>query len=120
MFQYRAPRDVEPNKDLDLAINKLSLSGANEKCSHLEGQFLSSIFLTPKADGSLRFILNLKEFNIFVKKEHFKIEDLRTAINLLNNGDFMCRLDLKDAHLLVAMDKDSRKYPRFRYREQIY
>lgn len=32
----------------------------------------------------------------------------------------MCRLDLKDAYLLVAIDENNKKYLRFRYREQLY
>ena len=61
---------------LTAAIEKLLISGAVSKCKPTQGQFLSSVFLTPKSDGSFRFILNLKHFNEFVKKEHFKMEDL--------------------------------------------
>lgn len=61
VFQDRLPRKIEPNKDLDLALQKLILKEAVEKCKHSQKQFLSFFFLTPKSDGSLRFILNLKK-----------------------------------------------------------
>ena len=81
---------------------------------------MSPFFLVPKPDGSDRFILNLKKFNDFVKKEHFKIEDLRTALNLLDKDDFMCSLDLKDAYLLVTIYEEDKKYLRFECRNQLY
>ena len=81
---------------------------------------MSSFFLVPKPDGSYRFILNLKNFKSFVKKEHFKIEDIRTAINLLNKDDYMCRLDLKEAYFFIPIHRDYKKYLRFKHRDQLY
>lgn len=72
VFQTNDPPPVTPNRDLDSAIEKLLLSDAIEKFELSEGQFLSSFFLTPKSDGTLRFILNLKKFNEFVKKSRLK------------------------------------------------
>lgn len=92
------PPTPTPGSDLDSAIKTLLDSGAIESCVFRENQFLSSYFLVDKPDGSKRFTLNLKEFNLFLFREHFKIEDLRTAINLLSRGDFLCRLDLQDAY----------------------
>ena len=103
VFQIKKPHTLSPNKDLDRAIGKLIISGAIEKCCFTEGQFISSYFLVLKPDGSHRFILNLKKLNDFVKKEHFKMEDIRTAVNLLNRGDYMFRLDLKDAYLQILV-----------------
>ena len=71
--------------------------GAIEKTESSKDQFISCYFLVPKPDGSSRFILNLAKFNEFVNIEHLKLEDIRTAINLLERGDFMCSLDLNDA-----------------------
>ena len=105
---------------MDRAIGKLIISGAIEKCCFTEGQFISSYFLVLKPDGSHRFILNLKKLNDFVKKEHFKMEDIRTAVNLLNREDYMCRLDLKDAYLQIPNYKGDKKYLRFEYKSQLY
>lgn len=60
-------------------INRLLSISAIVPCEPTEGQFVSSFFLVPKPDGNYRFILNLKKLNVFVKTEHFKLEDLRSA-----------------------------------------
>ena len=123
-YQIEKPANIYTKSDntsrLQEEVNKLLTSGAIEKCNTTKEQFVSSVFLRPKSDGSQRFIINLKNFNYFVKKEHFKIEDLRTAINLLNKSDYMCRLDLKDAYLLVPMHEQSKKWLRFEFNEQLY
>lgn len=102
------------------AIGDLLSIGAISICEPCEGQFISSIFLTPKPNGKSRFILNLKKLNRFINTDHFKLEDLRTAIKLVTQDCWMATLDLKDAYLLVNIHKDSRKYLRFIFEQKIY
>lgn len=78
-------------------------------------QFISSYFLVKKPDGSNRFIFNLKNLNLFVIQKHFKMEDLRSAKDLLSQGDFMASIDLKDAYFLIPIHEDFRKFLRFRF-----
>lgn len=118
--QAKEPPGVVPDNKIDITVDKLLRSGAIGSCTYEEDKFLSSFFLVQKPDSSHRFILNLKNLNFFIKKEHFKLEDLRTALNLLDKKDYMCRLDLKDAYLLIPISKEDRKYLRFRYRDQMF
>lgn len=85
-----------------------------------EGQFISNIFLRPKANGKMRLILNLKSLNKFINTSHFKLEDLRTAIKLISKNDFMANLDLKDAYLLIKIHTESRKFLRFVWENSTY
>lgn len=101
-------------------ITDLLISGAISECEPCEGQYLSSIFLVSKPNGKHRFILNLKKFNKFIDTEHFKLEDLRTAIKLISEGCFMSTLDLKDAYFLVPIHKKSRKYLRFQFNNRLF
>lgn len=119
-FQTKEPHTINANKNIDLAIDKLVLFKAIEICEKTKDQFLSPYFLRQKPDGTCRFILNLRNLNIFIKAEHFKIEDIRTALNLLDKGDYMIRLDLKDAFLLVPVDSNNKKYLRFKYKNKHY
>lgn len=99
--------------EMNSLIKTLLEIDAISKCKNEDGQFLSNIFLVPKPNGKYRFILSLKELNTFVANEKFKIEDLRTAINLLTPGAYMTSIDLKDAYYSVPIHPSCRKFLRF-------
>lgn len=101
-------------------IKKLLLKGAIEECEECEGQFCSPYFLVPKADGSSRFIFNLKELNKFINPPHFKLEDIRSALGLVSPGDYLGTLDLKDAYFLVPIYSKHKKFLRFRFQGRLY
>jgi len=44
-----------------------------------------------------RLVINLKALNSFVNKEHFKMEGIHTLKDLLRQGDWLAKIDLKDA-----------------------
>ena len=64
--------------------------------SHKPGEFISSIFVRPKKDGSHRMILNLKNLNRHVQYNHFKMDTLQSVIGLMTPNCFMASVDLKD------------------------
>lgn len=101
-------------------INNLIDIGAIRECEPCRGQFLSSIFLIKKSNGKNRFILNLKNLNHFVHAPHFKLEDYRTAMKLVNRDDYMCSIDLKDAYFSITIHEDYRKYLRFLWLGRYY
>ena len=68
------------------------------------GDFVSAVFLVPKKDGGSRMILNLKEFNKYAKKTHFKMETLQHILYLVTPECFMTGIDLIDAFLMVPLD----------------
>ena len=59
-----------------LEILKLVNEGVIEKVQPQAAQFISSIFLRTKPDGSHRLILNLKKFNETVVYHHFKMDSI--------------------------------------------
>ncbi|XP_074102142.1 uncharacterized protein LOC141529496 [Cotesia typhae] len=123
-IQTRPPPD-KVWSDQELAgiqseINKLLMKGAIKEVKEVPGQFLSPFFLVPKPDGQKRFILNLKGLNKFIDVEHFKLEDLRSACNLLERDIFMGTVDLKDAYFLIPVWKLHRKFLRFVVQGKIY
>ena len=68
--------------------------------------FLSTIFLVPKKDGGQRTVINLKSLNKFVYTEHFKMEGIHILRDLLRAGDWMTKVDLKDAYFIVPVHKE--------------
>ena len=53
-------------------MQALLKKGVIKETFHEPGEFISPVFLTPKSDGSVRLILNLKKLNEFMPYIHFK------------------------------------------------
>ena len=101
-------------------INRLTSLGVIEKASHVEGEFISNIFLREKKDNKYRMILNLKQLNKFVDQIHFKMDTLLTAISMVTPGCWFLSIDFQDAYYSVAVAVPLRKYLRFLYQGQLY
>jgi len=87
---------------MNTEISKLLEKGAISAVSSLQTQgFLSRIFLVPKKDGSQRPVINLRQLNYFVIWEHFKMESIHLVENLIQEGDWMIKMDLKDAYFSI-------------------
>ena len=82
--------------------------------------FLSTIFLVPKKDGGQRPVINLKCLNKFVYREHFKMEGIHILRDLLRAGDWMTKVDLKDAYFMVPIYEDDRAFLKFSFKERMY
>ena len=82
--------------------------------------FYSTLFLVLKKEGQNRPVVNIRPLNRFVKAEHFKMEGMHIVRNLLQEGDWMTRLDLKDAYFAIPVHKHHQKYLRFRWRNKSY
>lgn len=101
-------------------IKNLVKRGVISECKYKKGQFLSSHFLIKKPNGKHRFILNLRNLNTFIENKHFKMEDYRSALNLLSSECFMSKIDLKEAYYLIAIHNNYKKYLRFSFRNQLF
>ena len=81
--------------------------------------FISSLFVVPKKDGGNRPVVNLKPLNQFLVYEHFKMEGIHMLRDLLRQGDYLVKIDLKDAYLTVPIWKGHQKYLRFLWKETL-
>ena len=82
--------------------------------------FFSPMFLVPKGEGSWRPVINLRSLNIYLVLHHFKIEGISVVKSLIQKGDWMVKLDLKDAFLSVPIHSTQRRYLRFQWEEQAW
>jgi len=101
-------------------VTNLLCKGVISKCEHRIGEFLSSVFLVPKPNGSHRFILNLKRLNKFIEAPHFKLEDLRSVLSLIRPDCYMGTIDLQDAYYHVPIHNEYKKYLRFEIDNELY
>ena len=71
--------------------------GAIKKVEHqFPDQLPSNILLVKKKHGGNRPCINLKALNKFIPYEHFKMEGFHCLKYLLEENDFLCKIDLKD------------------------
>ena len=101
-------------------IKKLSEKGVIKEATHSTNEYISTVFTRPKKDGSHRLILNLKKFNQFVTYQHFKMESLQSAVQLIQKDYWMAVLDLKDAYYSVPINPQHRKYLRFKFKDTLF
>ena len=122
--QHIAPRETNFSaKELHFVndeIAKLLNKKVIIPSQHEDDQFISTIFLIPKKNGSFRLILNLKKFNMFVRYQHFKMESLKQVVAMMKPSCFMASLDIRDAYYSVPIHKSHQKYLKFEFNGQLF
>ena len=113
------------NTKLDKNVKRtIFISGKREMLKMLEkdsiqkvvpkqGRFLSNIFLVVKKDGGNFTVINLKNLYKFIPYENFKMEVLCCLKFLLQQDDFVCKIDLNEAYYLASLNKNSQRFVRF-------
>ena len=118
-FQICQPKQIHfslsEREIINEEIAKLLNKGVVEQTHCVEGDFISTIFVRPKKDGTYRMILNLKTLNEFVSYYHFKMGNIKTALKLMRPGCFMASVDLKDAYYSVPNATEDRRYLKFEW-----
>ena len=88
LVQDKYPRQIDmgererifANAEIDRMLRNRTIMEI--ECPFADG-FMSNFFLVPKQDKSWRFILNLKNFNLRVRYEKFKQENIVHALAML-------------------------------------
>ena len=117
--RFASPNQV--NADLiDSEVENLLTKGAIAEIPPIREGFFSRLFLVPKKGGTFRPVIDLSFLNRFVENSHFPMESVHCLKSLLQKGDYMTTLDLKDAYLSVPVHKDSQKFLQFLWRNKCY
>ncbi len=75
-----------------------------------EPYICSPLSVVESSGGKKRLVINLRHLNKFLWKQKFKYEDLRVAILLFENGDFLFSFDLKSGYHHVDIAEAHCKY----------
>ena len=121
--QHKLPtnkHNENDTKNINLEVQKLLTKGVIEEASYDPEQIISTIFLTPKKDGTHRLILNLKKFNEVVTNYHFKMDSLGNITKLVTQKCYMACIDTKDAYYSIPIKQSDRKYLRFHWENKTY
>ena len=74
----------------------------------------------PKKDGGQRPVINLKNLNSFINAPHFKMEGIHTLKSLLRKGDWLVKVDLKDAYFSILISRQHRRFLCFQFKNKLY
>ena len=96
---------LEEEIEIQVILEEMLHKQIKRETTHESTEFVYPIFIVKKADGATRLILNLKELNEFVKYERFKMDGIKTIINMVTRNCFMATIDLKDAYYSVAFSR---------------
>ena len=99
----RVPRDISARRTIVEELNSLLHKNAILQIADSPNLCLSPIFTVPKHSGGRRVILNLKQINLFVPDQHFRMETLAVILPQLSPGDWAVSIDLQDAYLHVLI-----------------
>ena len=117
-FPYKL--SAQEKLTVDTEVESMLLKGVIEEAVSETGEWISNIFVVPKPDGSGRIILDLTQLNKLVEYQHFKMESLNTAKELLHLDAFMASVDLKDAYYSFKIREQDRKYLKFYWNDRFY
>ena len=79
--------------------------------------YISPIFLAPKSDGSFRTILNLKKLNDYMPYIHFKMETMKSVLNLITSNCYMAK---SDAYYSIPILPEHQKFLKFSLQGKLY
>ncbi len=98
--------NAQSQKMLDDAFAEFLDLGIIEPCDFNEYGFYSTLFPIAKKDKSARIIFNLSDLNWFIDAEHFKMDTVKKAIELITPGAYFASVDMKHAYFSVLIAEE--------------
>lgn len=92
----------------------------NKRNKHISRILSQSYIPSRKKGGGQRPVINLRELNSHLNYTHFKMEGIHSVRNMIQQGDYMIKIDLTDAYFTVPISEDHQKYLQFRWKKQTF
>ena len=115
----RPPQSGELGKKLEEAVQEYLQRGVISETTDPD-QCTSPFFMLKQGETKYRPILDLRHLNDHLATEHFKMEGLPTARQMLRKGDYLTKVDLKDAYQAVQLAPETKKYMGFNWKGKTY
>lgn len=91
-------------------IKSLLIKKVIEETVECPDQFISNVFLRQKPNGKHHMILDLMLLKKFLVLQHFKMESLDSAPDLISRDDFMAMIYSQDACFTILVHECDRKF----------
>ena len=85
---------------------------------HEKAEYISTIFLSPKFDGLFWMILNLKKLDDHMPYIQFKLETIKSVLNLVIPNCCIAKIDIKDAYHSIPILPEHQKVLKFNFQGQ--
>ena len=112
------------SKDQKILVNQEILDmlkkGAISECQPHSNQFVNTLLLVGKRDRGNQSEINFKKLNKLIPYQHLKMEDLHYLRYMLQQGDYMWKLDMKDANYSVPLQTNCSGKVRFQWSGKLY
>ncbi|KAG7311964.1 hypothetical protein JYU34_001389 [Plutella xylostella] len=109
---------IQSSDEMDLIIEKMKHEGVLAKVN-VSPSFLSSMFLVPKGDGSMRPIFNLKALNRYVYTAPFRLINVYKIPDFLQPSDWMANIDISQAYFHIPISEAHRRFLRLIYQREL-
>ncbi|KAG1138305.1 hypothetical protein G6F37_010754 [Rhizopus arrhizus] len=110
---------AEEQMHINSAVKKF-LDGGMIEISPTQNRNFLSKFFTLQEKTRRRPILDCQKLNSFIQVEHFKIEGVPALRELIERDDFICKIDLKDAYVVVPIHPESQDFLSFENEGVVY
>ncbi|KAG2233244.1 hypothetical protein INT48_001693 [Thamnidium elegans] len=116
----KAPNYKERRRRNKYSSGKVLKAGIIEECQDPKSKGFLSKFFTLQEETKRRPILDCRRINQCIQVEHFKMEGVPALRDLIEQGDYMVKLDLQDAHTVLPIHPSSRPFLAFANQGTVY
>ena len=113
-----APMGAHLSQDQQVLVNQEILEML--KKGLFLGTFVKNILNVRKKDAGNRSVINSKNLNQFILYQHFKMSGFHCLKFLIQENDFLSKIELNDVYFSVSLEKESEKYIRFLWLGSLY
>ena len=78
----------------------------------------SPLLVVENSSGKRRLVINLRYLNLFLWKDKFKYEDIRTALDYFEVGDFLFTFDLKSGYHHIDIHENFQSFLGFTWNQK--